>query len=115
MAYHITFALTPTSISSISSITQMLTGENWNENMYEGIVVSGSYLMVIYYLVVVIIGIFIVLNLFLAILLADFDAGEPPDFSLNGILSLCGMNQSGDKEEGLPTSVGDGFSANQVR
>ena len=58
----------------------MLTGENWNENMYEGIVVSGTYWMVVYYLVVVIIGIFIVLNLFLAILLADFDAGEPPDF-----------------------------------
>ena len=36
--------------------------------------------MVVYYLVVVIIGIFIVLNLFLAILLADFDAGDPPDF-----------------------------------
>lgn len=99
---------------SMLTIFQMLTGENWNENMYEGIVVSGSYLMVIYYLVVVIIGIFIVLNLFLAILLADFDAGEPPDFSLNGILSLCGMNSSGDKEEGLPTSAGDGFSANQM-
>lgn len=46
--------------------------------MYAGIVATGSYWIVIYFLLVVSIGIFIVLNLFLAIMLSDFNCGEPP-------------------------------------
>jgi hypothetical protein len=61
--------------------------------MYSGIVNSKGYWIVIYYLIVVILGIFIVLNLFLAILLADFDAGDPPDMSLKAMLGLFGLEK----------------------
>jgi hypothetical protein len=100
---------------SMLTIFQFLTGENWNEGMYAGIISSGSYWIVIYYVIVIITGIFIVLNLFLAILLADFDAGDPPDFSLNGILSLCGVSLGSEpKEEALPVTVGEGYSEAQL-
>ena len=59
---------------SMLTIFQFLTGENWNEAMYAGIYYSGSFMICIYFIIVIVIGLFIVLNLFLAILLSDFDA-----------------------------------------
>lgn len=51
----------------------MLTGENWNEVMYNSVEVTNPS-AVIYFIIVVIIGTFIVLNLTLAILLSNFGA-----------------------------------------
>lgn len=53
----------------------ILSGENWNEVLYNGIHVT-SPIAVIYFLILVCIGTFIVLNLTLAILLSNFDEGD---------------------------------------
>ena len=63
------------------TIFQMLTGENWNEVCFSAIVTTGGYYIVIYFVLVICVGNFLVLNLFLAIMLSDFNCGEPPDFS----------------------------------
>ena len=47
------------------TIFQFLTGENWNEAMFEGIKEVGSPIISLYYIIVVLVGIFIILNLFL--------------------------------------------------
>mmetsp|Transcript_2583 Transcript_2583/g.3505 ORF Transcript_2583/g.3505 Transcript_2583/m.3505 type:complete len:1818 (-) Transcript_2583:287-5740(-) len=69
------------------TIFQMLTGENWNEVMFSSITATGSYFIVVYFILVVIIGNFLVLNLFLAIMLSDFSCGEPPDFSFHNFVN----------------------------
>jgi len=66
------------------SVFQVLTGENWNEILYDGIE-AGGYFTVVYFLILVVIGNFIVLNLTLAILLSNFDEG---DYGENDMLSL---------------------------
>jgi hypothetical protein len=71
---------------SMLTIFQMLTGENWNEVMFSAITNTGSYAIVIYFILIVVIGMFLVLNLFLAIMLSDFSCGEPPDFSFDNFL-----------------------------
>ena len=58
--------------TSIVTIFQVLTGENWNEVMYDGIRTT-SYLAALYFVVLTVMGNYIVLNLFLAILLDQFD------------------------------------------
>eukprot|EP00656_Telonema_subtile_P054003 TRINITY_DN7944_c0_g1_i4.p1 TRINITY_DN7944_c0_g1~~TRINITY_DN7944_c0_g1_i4.p1 ORF type:complete len:1564 (+),score=583.71 TRINITY_DN7944_c0_g1_i4:124-4815(+) len=65
---------------------QILTGENWNEVLYDGIN-STSYFVMIYFLIVVVLGNFLILNLFLAILLAKFSTGDPPDMSIDGMIN----------------------------
>lgn len=61
----------------IASLTvfQILTGENWNEVLYNSVEATGE-AAIIYYVIVVVIGTFVVLNLTLAILLSNFGAGE---------------------------------------
>jgi len=70
------------------TIFQMLTGENWNEVMFESIISTGHYYIVIYFLLVVLVGNFLVLNLFLAIMLSDFTCGEPPDMSIGALKKM---------------------------
>ena len=79
------FLLLQDNTSGIALLTvfQMLTGENWNEVMFESITTTGQYWIVLYFILIVAVGMFLVLNLFLAILLADFSCGEPPDFSID--------------------------------
>lgn len=65
---------------------QILSGENWNEVLYDGIN-STSYFAIIYFLIVVVVGNFLILNLFLAILLSKFSTGDPPDMSITGVIN----------------------------
>ncbi|GMH93963.1 hypothetical protein TL16_g12770 [Triparma laevis f. inornata] len=59
------------------TVFQILTGENWNACMYDGWRCSTvPELAVLYYLSLVIFGAFIVMNLFLAILLGNFEGNE---------------------------------------
>eukprot|EP00924_Labyrinthula_sp_SR-Ha-C_P002687 augustus_masked-scaffold_13-processed-gene-4.8-mRNA-1 protein AED:0.09 eAED:0.10 QI:0/-1/0/1/-1/1/1/0/1606 len=61
-------------------VFQVLTGENWNELLYEGLfVLDGSIVVYLYYVSLNIIGGYIVLNLFLAILLSRFDSKDDDD------------------------------------
>ena len=53
---------------AILSVFQMLTGENWNTLMYDTIKANGLGAL-IYFLLVIIFGVFMLLNLFLAVLL----------------------------------------------
>ena len=57
------------------TIFQILTGENWNEVMYDGMRHVSSWTC-IYFVVLVVLGNYIILNLFLAILLDNFAAGD---------------------------------------
>ena len=59
---------------SFITIFQVLTGENWNEVMYDGMreVSTGA---CVYFIVLVVVGNYIILNLFLAILLDNFAMG----------------------------------------
>eukprot|EP00803_Ostreobium_quekettii_P004183 evm.model.scf_87.8 EVM.evm.TU.scf_87.8 scf_87:120717-129538(-) len=56
---------------SVITIFQILTGENWNEVMYDGMR-STTYFASLYFLLIVVLGNYIILNLFLAILLDNF-------------------------------------------
>mmetsp|Transcript_6417 Transcript_6417/g.22602 ORF Transcript_6417/g.22602 Transcript_6417/m.22602 type:complete len:1664 (+) Transcript_6417:339-5330(+) len=60
---------------SFITIFQILTGENWNTVMYDGMR-STSWLAAFYFLLLVVVGNYIILNLFLAILLDNFAAGD---------------------------------------
>jgi len=56
---------------SFITIFQMLTGENWNEVMYDGMRQVSAWASV-YFIGIVVLGNYIILNLFLAILLDNF-------------------------------------------
>ena len=62
--------------SSFITIYQVLTGENWNEVMYDGMRTT-SPISSLYFVILTLLGNYIVLNLFLAILLENF--GGTPD------------------------------------
>jgi len=57
---------------SFITIFQILTGENWNTVMYDGMRATG-WLATLFFLFVVLFGNFVILNLFLAILMSSFD------------------------------------------
>ncbi|CAK9063893.1 unnamed protein product [Durusdinium trenchii] len=57
---------------SFITIFQILTGENWNTVMYDGMRATG-WISVFFFLMVVLFGNFVILNLFLAILMSSFD------------------------------------------
>lgn len=61
-----------TFIWSFVTIFQILSGENWNTTMYDGMK-SGGYGWCLFFVAVVIVGQMIILNLFLAILMAKFE------------------------------------------
>ena len=61
-----------TLLNAIISIFEILVGENWNAFMYDGIW-SVGWLSVIYFVSLVVFGNIVMLNLFLAILLGNFD------------------------------------------
>ena len=69
---------------STITIFQILTGEDWNAIMYDGVRATNS-VAILYFLLLLVVGNFIVVNLFVAILLTSF--GEkvedlPSDFEL---------------------------------
>ena len=73
--------------TAMLTVFQILTGENWNDVMYMS-VGKTHYGFVVYFIVIFVVGGFVILNLYLAILLSAFDCGEPPDFSLGWISEL---------------------------
>jgi hypothetical protein len=54
------------------TVFQILTGENWNEVLYNGMHVNGA-MAVAYFLLLSVVGNYVILNLFLAILLEQFE------------------------------------------
>merc|ERR1711871_1156930 len=66
------------------TVFQVLTGENWNDLLWAGIA-AGHYtsgtaiIAVLYFVLLNIIGNYVIMNIFLAILLAGFDGAEDED------------------------------------
>eukprot|EP01048_Picozoa_sp_COSAG05_P003861 COSAG05_NODE_189_length_14633_cov_44.869134_4_plen_1996_part_00 len=60
------------------TIFQMMTGEDWNVVMYDGIRTAGP-ITALYFFILVLFGNYLILNLFLAILLGGFEAGAEDD------------------------------------
>ena len=67
-----------TLIWSIMSVFQILTGEDWNVIMYDGIRATSS-VSAFYFVSLILVGQYIILNLFIAILLANFGAQHEED------------------------------------
>jgi len=66
------------------TVFQILGGENWNDVMYNSIEAT-SPLAALYFLFLVVVGTFIVLNLTLAILLSNFGTGSSPELNCEEI------------------------------
>ena len=60
---------------SFITIFQILTGENWNTVMYDGMRSTGT-IACIYFVLLVVVGNYVILNLFLAILLDNFSTSD---------------------------------------
>ena len=60
---------------ALVTVFQVLTGEDWNAVMYDGMAANGSW-SALYFVLLLVIGNFLVLNLFIAILLTNFSAQE---------------------------------------
>ena len=60
---------------ALVTVFQVLTGEDWNAVMYDGVAANGSW-SALYFVLLLVIGNFLVLNLFVAILLTNFSAQE---------------------------------------
>merc|ERR1719162_2851183 len=61
---------------SFVTVFQVLTGENWNEVLYNGILATNFGLGVIYFVLLNLVGNYIILNIFMAILLGNFDGDD---------------------------------------
>ena len=61
------------SSNGMLTVFQVLSGENWNEAMYDGIRTGQVELSVVFFVSMVVLGNFILFNLFLAMLLGAFD------------------------------------------
>ena len=59
--------------TAVTTVFQVLSGENWNEVMYDCSKATSWSVSSLYFVSLVVLGIFIVLNLFLAILLKQFE------------------------------------------
>ena len=60
---------------ALVTVFQVLTGEDWNAVMYDGMAANGSW-SALYFVALLVIGNFLVLNLFIAILLTNFGQQE---------------------------------------
>jgi len=61
---------------SFVTVFQVLTGENWNEVLYNGILATNFGLGVIYFVLLNLVGNYIILNIFMAILLGNFGGDD---------------------------------------
>ena len=59
-------------MQAFTTVFQVLSGENWNTVMYDGWRATSGLISVGYFFSLIVIGMFIVMNLFLAILLSNF-------------------------------------------
>jgi len=97
-----------------ATIFAILTGENWNAVMYDGMRVN-FVVAILYFVTLVIFGNFIVMNIFMAILLANFDelaatAGESGSSDVDEA-SMFDDDEGGEEEEEEVAGV-KGLAAN---
>lgn len=63
---------------SFVTVFQVLTGENWNEVLYDAVEATGGQ-AIVFFLLLNVVGNYLILNLFLAILLGNFDTVDDDD------------------------------------
>ena len=85
---------------SLTTIFQFLSGENWNSIMYDCFRAVG-WGGVIYSLVVFVVGVMIVMNLFLAILLSNFEGNDD-------LIKVGTESSRSSNDLGAPTNSEDG-------
>lgn len=68
------------------TVFTMLSGENWNEVMYNSVEATNN-AAIAFFLVLIVFGNYMLLNLFIAILLSNFSGMKPPDFSWHAFKS----------------------------
>ena len=94
---------------SIITIFQILTGENWNSVMYDGMRSTGV-LAVAYFVLLVVVGNYIILNLFLAILLDNFSSDDEPEAGNDSFGSLGTPSEIAVAPTSTPLSHSEGHS-----
>ena len=65
-----------TFVNAVVTIFQVLTGENWNTVMYDARRSVGAPIAYAYFFSLVLLGVFMVMNIFLAILLSNFEGND---------------------------------------
>ena len=91
---------------ALVTVFQVLTGEDWNAVMYDAALASGPWSS-LYFVALLVIGNFLVLNLFIAILLTNFSAQEVSDEAQDArrlLESVSFFNAYVAKERGVDTS-----------
>ena len=91
---------------ALVTVFQVLTGEDWNAVMYDAALASGPWSS-LYFVALLVIGNFLVLNLFIAILLTNFSAQEVSDEAQDArrlLESVSFFNAYVAKERGVETS-----------
>ena len=76
------------------TVFQVLTGENWNEVLYNTMFAAGPGAAVIYFVALNVVGNYLILNLFLAILLGNFEQDDDGESNADNGKS---EDASGDK------------------
>ena len=97
-----------TLIWSIVTVFQILSGEDWNAVMYDGVRATNS-LATLYFILLLVVGNFIVVNLFVAILLSSFSEKVedlPSDFAI--------FRQTMNQTEGLKDGLIDTYMASKM-
>eukprot|EP01084_Bolivina_argentea_P090848 163604_1 len=93
---------------SLVAVFSVLTGENWNVLMYDCWRAT-SWLAPIYFLSLVILGGFVIMNVFLAILLSNFDSdisAKPPRMNYsNGFGSFQNVPEPQELENPIPKRI----------
>jgi len=84
------------------TVFQVLTGENWNEVLYNTMFAAGAGQAVIYFVALQLFGTYLILNLFLAILLGNFEGtsededGEEDESDLDSIPGIQNLSTNAD-------------------
>lgn len=81
---------------SMTTVFQILSGENWNTIMYDARRATTSDWAVVYFISLVVLGSFIVMNLFLAILMKNFE-GDEDNVEEDGDIIGNGGNEKKEK------------------
>lgn len=85
---------------SLMAVFQVLTGENWNSLMYDVITANGQFGPVLYFVLLNILGVYVMLNLFLAVLLLKTtEAFMPQRDPREDVLQRARAHKKADVEE----------------
>jgi hypothetical protein len=86
---------------AIVTVFQCLTGEDWNAVMYDGMKSAGR-LYCLYFVLVIVVGACVIMNLFLAIMMASFEGHVQAQKQEAAVPFVQSEKGEGSKQERLP-------------